>query len=68
MSKLMSHKPRKMSLKIDGKTFSPERIARALVLQEVERDLTCKAFIKELGIEIEKVLAEESHGIEDCTY
>jgi hypothetical protein len=52
-------KPRKICLKIDGKSFSPERIARSLVLQEVGRELTCQAFIHELSAEIEKAKEEE---------
>lgn len=55
MSKIMNIAPKKTTLKIDGKSFSIERLARALVLQEHELDLDTEKFLKELNLEIIKV-------------
>lgn len=48
----------KASLKIDGKSFSAQRIARSLVLQETGNELKAEDFLELLKQEIEKARIE----------
>lgn len=48
MSKLMPKKQRDTTLKIDGKSFTTERLARALIFQEECGDINIGKFLDEL--------------------
>lgn len=58
MTKIMNLKKIKTTLKLDGKTFSVERLGRALVNQELENDLSVKEFLSRLNEEIERAYKE----------
>ena len=57
---------KKFVLRIDGKTFSPQRLANALVTQELEEEFSAKLFIKELKDEVARIQRENDESRDEA--
>ena len=60
----LSVKP-KLVVRIDHKGISAERLARALVDQEIDNGTKAHAFLKSLREHVDRIIAIESHGVEE---
>lgn len=55
----------KLMVRIDGKSISSERLAKALLEQEMNLGTTAQDFLKSLREHVDRIIAIESHGAEE---